>query len=301
MSTDLPHKRLCVQSVIYQLPMESIERTLEYLDVAALNARNAGGIGEVVIALGDCSPEPALSEAHLEQLRSRFENLGEIAYHFFDANLGSAAGHNELLARSSSDFSMILNPDVLAAPNLLIEMFKPFGEANVGFVEARQMPIEHPKSYDLETGDTSWASTACAVGPRHVFDEVNGFDSETFFLYGDDVDFSWRVRLQGYRVVYRPTAVIFHDKRLGQSGNWMVGAAEKYYSAEAGIYLPYKYSRPDLAEQAINYFKATNDEALHEVVEKFEDRKKKGTLPEQLDPEHRVAEFVDGAYAKHRY
>src|SRR5690606_12759794 len=127
-----------------------------------------------------------------------------------------------------------------------IELNHALRRPGVGLVEAKQIPIEHPKDFDPETGETSWASTACAMGPLEVFREIDGFDADSFFLYGDDVDFSWRVRLAGYKVIHQSSAFVFHDKRLSHEGRWMSSPAEQYYSAEATLLLTYKWSRSDL-------------------------------------------------------
>lgn len=196
---------------------------------------------------------------------------------------------------------MIMNPDVLASPTLFREMVAALGRSGVGLVEARQLPIEHPKDYDPRTGETGWASTACALAPRKLFDDLNGFDADTFFLYCDDVDFSWRVRLAGYRVVHECAAVVFHDKRLSDVGGWISTPAERYYSAEAALLLAYKYSRQDLTDKYLEAFAKSGDEVLQKAHAAFELRRKTGRLPTPIDPDHRVAQFVEGHYAPHRY
>ena len=243
-----------VQSILYDLALENIERSLEYLDNAARVACNAGICGSVSVAYGDCSPARTIDHETLSVLSRKFSHLARIEYEYFAANLGSAAGQNRLLKSADFDFLMILNPDVLASPKLIVELMGAIERPGVGLVEARQLPIEHPKDYDPITGETSWASTACAFGRTALFCDLKGFDAETFFLYCDDVDFSWRVRLAGHKVVLHCAAVVFHDKRLSHQGGWVTSAAERYYSAEAGLLLPYKYSRADLTEQYLDYF-----------------------------------------------
>jgi GT2 family glycosyltransferase len=290
-----------VQSVLYNLPYENIVRSLAYLDNAALIARKAGAVQQMTVAYGDCSSTPILNEEACVELGRRFSNLAKVSYQYFAANLGSAKGHNVLLNEAASDLVMILNPDVLAAPTLFGEMIGALSRPGVGLVEARQLPIEHPKYYDPETGETSWASTACAMAPRKLFEQLQGFDADTFFLYCDDVDFSWRLQLAGYRVVHECAAVVFHDKRLTNDGGWISTPAERYYSAEAALLLTYKYSRPDLTEQYLNIFANSADEALQKARAAFELRKKTDRLPAPIDQEHRVSQFVEGAYAPHRY
>lgn len=296
-----PRLRVRVQSVLYNLPFENVVRSLEYLDNAALNSYRGGTIGEITVAYGDCSATPCLDDEKCTALRGQFPNIADISYQHFGANLGSARGHNVLLETAMSELVMILNPDVLASPTLFKEMITPLGRPEVGLVEARQLPIEHPKCYDQETGETSWASTACALAPRTLFNQLQGFDADTFFLYCDDVDFSWRARLAGYRIVHQCAAVVFHDKRLNNDGGWIATPAERYYSAEAALLLTYKYSRSDLTDEYLRAFAKSGDDALQSAQAQFELRRKTHRLPIQIDADHRVAQFVEGAYAPHRY
>ena len=71
------------------------------------------------------------------------------------------------------------------------------------------------------------------------------------FLYCDDLDFSWRVRLAGYKIIYMPSAIVYHAKNLSLSGTWQPTSAEIYYSAEAAMLLAYKWSNPERAEKAL--------------------------------------------------
>jgi GT2 family glycosyltransferase len=290
-----------VQSILYNLGLDQIRRSLEYLDNAALNAKRTGAIGTVMIAYGDCSPQSTIDDETLRLLRQSYTNIRAIEYTYFGTNLGSAAGHNRLLNDAASDLVMILNPDVLASPNLFGELVDALARPDVGLVEARQIPIEHPKDYDRETGETSWASTACAMGPMKVFKDLGGFDSDTFFLYGDDVDFSWRARLAGYKVVHQYSAVVFHDKRLTPNGGWIPSEAERYYSAEAALLLAYKYCRADVTVQYLDFFRKSADETLLRAAGAFELRRKTGLMPSQIDEHHSVGQFVSGAYARHRF
>lgn len=114
---------------------------------------------------------------------------------------------------TDADIMMIMNPDVILEPTCLCKLMEPLKLKEVGMVEARQTPLEHAKEYNTKTGETEWASTACTVFKTEVYNKINGFDAETFFLYCDDLDFSWRVRLAGYKIIYMPTAIVYHAKK----------------------------------------------------------------------------------------
>jgi GT2 family glycosyltransferase len=48
---------------------------------------------------------------------------------------------------------------------------------------------------------------------RDLFDKIGGFDP-SFFLYLEDTDLSWRARVAGYRCMYVPASVVYHDYAL---------------------------------------------------------------------------------------
>jgi GT2 family glycosyltransferase len=240
----------------------------------------------------------------VRDIRERHGGAFWIEYDFFEGNLGSARGHNRLAEANAADMILVQNPDVVVSPRLFEVMLAEFARPGTGMVEAKQLPIEHPKDYDVRTGETCWATTACAMIPAPLFRQLEGFDAESFFLYCDDVDFSWRARLAGFKVIYQPAAVVFHDKRLSDDGGWLPSSAEEYYSAEAALLMAYKWSRQDLTERFLKTFRrdgAAGAAHLLRAVAEFERRKEQGTLPRQLDPQHRIGQFVDGMYAEHRF
>ncbi len=50
---------------------------------------------------------------------------------------------------------------------------------------------------------------------KKILDEINGFD-ETYFMYGEDVDLSYRIKQKGYKIIYYPLFTVIHHK--SQSG-----------------------------------------------------------------------------------
>ncbi|MBI4973897.1 glycosyltransferase family 2 protein [Candidatus Roizmanbacteria bacterium] len=53
------------------------------------------------------------------------------------------------------------------------------------------------------------------LAPRDVLNRVKGFD-EDFFMYGEDLDLSFRIKQEGYKALYIPQYSAVHHK--GQSG-----------------------------------------------------------------------------------
>ena len=290
-----------VQSVLYGNDYKSVERAVLSLGRSAELAIEGGHLSRVEVAYGDSSPTPCLSDEQIGQLRALYPSALAVEYDFFSGNLGSARGHNRLASNAGTDFLLIQNPDVVVSPRLLETLLATFDSDTTGMAEAKQLPIEHPKDYDPSTGETSWATTACAMIPVPLFQRLGGFDADTFFLYCDDVDFSWLVRLAGYKVIFQPAAVVFHDKRLSNTGQWQPSDAERYYAAEAALMLAHKWSRSDIVKAILKDFGTNGNEFTLKAKSTFEQRQTEGKLPTPIDPTHDVGEFRNGFYAKHRY
>lgn len=302
---------LRLQSVLFNTDVESLKRAYLCAVNSVAYAMRTGVITGAEFAYGDCSPVAILSQ---EIVNSWVEEARAVAhvpitYTFFDENKGSAAGHNALMAlveertraAGGNCLLTIMNPDVKMAGDTLYSLALTKRRVRAGFVEARQLPIEHPKAYDEVSGRTAWASTATAMTTTDIFWSVGGFDAATFFLYCDDVDFSWLIREKGYDVIFQPAAVVYHDKRLNPDGSWPAGQAEKYYSAEAALLLTYKWSRHDKTETYLQYFKESSEEHLQKAAAAFETRRAEGRLPEQRDPAHKVGVFSAVGYGPNRF
>ncbi|MEN5266057.1 glycosyltransferase [Stenotrophomonas sp. TWI587] len=292
--------RLRVQAVLYGNEPESILRTIQHLDRAAELAIQVGAFGRVTLAYGDSSPTDSLRSV-IEDAGAACSALADVEYVHFGKNMGSAGGHNALMELDQTDFTILMNPDIMFAPDALIELARPFADPSVGMSEPKQLPFEHPKEYNPASGETPWASGACTLVRRTVLSELQGYDARTFFLYCDDVDLSWRARLKGYKLIYCPQAAVFHDKRMQFGGERPVGWAEKFYSAEAGLLMAYKYCRDDRVKQISTFFAESGDQVWLDALASFEKRREDGTLPDRLDSDHKIAYFRDGLYARHRF
>lgn len=293
---------LQIQSIIYNNEKADLLKSLSAIKQAISVYHKDVGPLEVKIAYGDGSPEQIFRPEDISEIEKLLGTGAEFEYRVFGFNSGTAKGHNLLRAGSTADFIMIMNPDVIIEPRCIVNLMNAFErDSQVGMVEARQTPLEHAKEYDMETGETEWASTACTIIKMDVFDEINGFDEDTFFLYCDDLDFSWHIRLNGYKVIYVPSAIVYHAKSLSIEGKWKPTGAEVYYSAEAAILLAYKWSNQERAEQLVHLFKTKGGPGEQKAAEEFERRKRENRLPVQLDSEHKIAKFIKDDYCEMRF
>lgn len=290
---------LQIQSVIYKNSVSSLLKAIEGLSNALLYCYRNGLDVSAKLCYGDASPSPVLSEQAVDEIRAGYSNL-TFDYSFFGFNSGTAQGHNQLGEKCDTEYMMIMNPDVILESRCIYELLSAFRNENVGMVEARQTPLELSKMYDMDTLETEWASTACTVLKTQIFKDLNGFDYLTFFMYCDDLDFSWRLRLAGYKIIYNPRAVVFHAKTLSSTGEWKPTPAEIYYSAEAAILMAYKYSNPSRVEKLLIQFDTAGDDEKRAANE-FRNRRRNGNLPVPIDPGHKVAKFIGDYYSEMRF
>lgn len=154
-------------------------------------------------------------------------------------NLGFGKANNKAFEEGKSDYVLFLNPDTEMEEDTLSNLFEAIQNASdeFGAFELRQKPYEHPKIYDPITGETSWCSGACIVVKREVFKKVGGFD-KNIFMYAEDVDLSWNIRMHGYKLMYVPKSAIKH---YSYSEANQVKPTQYYYSLINNLNLRLKY------------------------------------------------------------
>jgi len=261
----------------------------------------ASGIEHVSVEFGDCS-DPATIESLHDALAAELAGVADhVATIAFGANLGSGGGSNALAARRSDDVIWVLNPDTYPSPLAAVELLATLEADGVGAVDGRQMPIEHPKAHDPVTGDTSWGSGSCLMFRREAFDAVGGFDDHFFPMYCDDVDISWRLRLGGWKVRHAPKAAIFHDKRITIDGAVAISDFEITSGTLARLWMTRRYGRRDIEAETLTWIDTSGTNAHRAAAREFRRRVAEGDVPDVIPDSERVAQFVDGEYAEHRF
>lgn len=138
---------------------------------------------------------------------------GEFAAFELEAgdNVGFGRGHNANLARAQAAWMLVTNVDLEFEPDTLETLVASARSASerVASWECRQKPYEHPKHYHPATAETLWSSSACVLFRVSALREVGGYDPR-LFLYGEDVELSYRLRDHGWKLHYVPRAAVWH-------------------------------------------------------------------------------------------
>lgn len=126
-------------------------------------------------------------------------------------NVGFGQGHNLNFAKGNARFFLVANVDIEFLPNAIDNVLRTaVGDVeNTASWEFRQCPFEHPKLYNPVDLTTNWSSSACVLFRRTAFASVGGYEKK-IFMYGEDVELSYRLRDHGYTLKYCPSAVCRH-------------------------------------------------------------------------------------------
>jgi GT2 family glycosyltransferase len=187
-----------------------------------------------------------------------------------EKNYGFAGGLNigmrYALANSASAYILLLNNDIVVAPDFLHQLIS-FAEADtsLGIIGPKNYCYNSPNLIDsMGANMNMWTGKGKCLGYRHAdtgkFDvplEVDwlgpcvllkaeviqkiGFYDESYFCYCEDIDYCIRVKKAGYKVMTVPQAKIWH--KGGHSTQKMTGLIS-YYAGRNRFRFMKKHATP---------------------------------------------------------
>ncbi len=227
------------------------------------------------------------TDGSVEMVRAKFPQVKLIAN---QENVGFSRANNQAIRESAAEYVVLLNPDTVVgedvfrkvvafldahpkAGGLGVKMIDGTGRflpeskrglptPSVAFYKIIGLTRLFPRSkvfgrYHLghlpedEAAPIEILSGACMFMRKRTLDEVGLLD-ESFFMYGEDIDLSYRITLGGYENWYFPAARIIHYK--GESTKKSsVNYVFVFYNAMA-IFAKKHFTRkrPDLLAALIN-------------------------------------------------
>jgi GT2 family glycosyltransferase len=195
-----------------------------------------------------------LDNSPTDELRAVLQQLGQVGnYRYADRNLGFGTAHNVLMSeafvRPGCEAYVCVNPDAILHPDCIAELLvKMRGLPRLGLLEALQFPDEHPKIYEKESHQTAWCSGCVLLVTRPLYEAIGGFD-ERFFMYCEDVDFSWRARAAGFSLAVAPRAIVHH-----YVGNRPPGSTMVRNMFRSGTQLGAKYGDEAFAKRCLEQY-----------------------------------------------
>lgn len=180
----------------------------------------------------------ASTDGSCEMLGTDFPDIQCIAN---DENIGFGKANNQGVKLAHGDYILILNPDTMLAENTLSKAIEfaenqnSFGALGVHFIDGagkylpeskRNFPnlkvagaklVGYSKFYyanDIAQNDVTEVEVltgAFMFIKKEVYNRIHGFD-EDFFMYGEDIDLSYRIFKAGFKNFYLGTSKVLHFK-----------------------------------------------------------------------------------------
>jgi GT2 family glycosyltransferase len=202
-------------------------------------------------------------DGSIEEIESNFPDVRIVKN---SENLGYTGGNNVGMRYAldrAADYILLMNDDIIVSPNLVEELVKAFkcSSEKVGMTGPRikcwpttnRLYQQYGRTnYYLQLGcmdlnnatkpaEVEWIYGTCALISREVVERV-GFLDNNFFLYFEDADFCERVRKAGYKIVYVPSAIVYHD--VSESFSGTMNPVELYYVTRNELLFARKHLNP---------------------------------------------------------
>jgi len=190
-------------------------------------------VADVIVA------DNASTDNSVDFLKQHFPNIRLIQN---VENGGFSKGYNDALKQIDADYFVLLNSDIEVTKNWIQpvidlmesdpkiavcqpkirsyherEKFEYAGAAG-GFIDRFGYPFCRGRIFDTTEIDAGqyddvceifWATGAAMFVKASIYKEFGGLD-EDFFAHMEEIDFCWRVKNAGYKVMYCPDSTVFH-------------------------------------------------------------------------------------------
>lgn len=191
--------------------------------------KNSNEIGEVIIV------DNGSSDGSQEFIRNYREKVDfPIVLIENSQNLGFAEAVNQGISKASYDCIFSLNNDAIIEKSAILELLNLLNtDGRIFSVSSKMIQFDNPKLIDdagddytllaytkkrgnnqnlnkfIEVSEIFSSCAGAALYRKDLLEELGGFDSE-FFAYMEDVDLGYRARINGYKNLFCPNAIVYH-------------------------------------------------------------------------------------------
>lgn len=195
--------------------------------------KHSKDVAEVIVA------DNASTDDSLDFLK---ENFPEIRIIQLEENYGFSKGYNESLKKVDADFYVLLNSDIRVTPQWIepvVEMME--NDKKISAVQPKILSFNKPDKFEYAGGaggfidkygypfcrgrifqnietdhgqydnktEIFWASGACMFVRADLYHKFDGLDND-FFAHMEEIDFCWRLKSQGYKIMFCPESTVYH-------------------------------------------------------------------------------------------
>lgn len=191
--------------------------------------KNSNEIGEVIIV------DNGSRDGSQEFIRNYREKVDfPIVLIENSQNLGFAEAVNQGISKARYDYIFSLNNDTVVEKSAILELLNLLNtEERIFSVSSKMVQFNNPELIDdagddytllaytkkrgnnqnlnkfIEVSKVFSSCAGAALYRKDLLEELGGFDSE-FFAYMEDVDLGYRARINGYKNLFCPNAIVYH-------------------------------------------------------------------------------------------
>ncbi|MCD4747266.1 MAG: glycosyltransferase family 2 protein [Bacteroidales bacterium] len=195
--------------------------------------KNSNDIAEIIIV------DNASTDDSVKFLQNNYPQIRIIRN---AENEGFAKGYNDALMKIDANYYILLNSDIEVTENWIkpvidlmetdkkIAVCQPklrsfnepskfeYAGAAGGFIDKYGYPfcrgrlfqsIEQDNGQYDDVAEIFWATGACMFVRADLYHQFGGLDND-FFAHMEEIDFCWRVKNKGYKIMYCPNSTVFH-------------------------------------------------------------------------------------------
>lgn len=219
----------------------------------------------------------ASTDSSVSLIKSEFSEIHLVE---LKENFGYSKGYNLLLKEIKADYVAIINSDIEVTQGWLTALIKELDQnktiaavqpkiksyrnreyfeyagAAGGFLDTYGYPFCRGRLFNIlekdhgqydDPREIKWASGACFLVRKSVFEEVGGFDND-FFAHMEEIDLCWRLANENYTVKYTPESTVYH---VGGGTLAYESPFKTYLNFRNGLYLLFKNMPREQLQQKI--------------------------------------------------
>ena len=177
-------------------------------------------------------------------------------------NGGFAFGNNVAikyaLAKNDFDFILLLNNDTVVDKNFLTSLIESSEDKHVGIIGCKINYYDNPdkiwfnggkfnewtgrakhinKTINKKSTCSNFITGTCLLLRKNIIEEIGLLD-ESYFMYSEDVDFSYKIVKKGYILKINHEAIIYH--KIGASSGNEISEFSAYWGYRNAIKLRLK-------------------------------------------------------------
>lgn len=204
-----------------------------------------------------------------DSLQFMKENYPEIRIVINGENGGFSKGYNDALAHIKAEYYILLNSDIEVTENWIkpiinlmesdktIAVCQPklrsylekhkfeYAGAAGGFIDKYGYPFCRGRLFQLletdngqydDTCEVFWATGAAMFVRADLYQKYGGLDND-FFAHMEEIDFCWRMKNEGFKIMYCPDSVVYH---VGGGTLPKNNSRKTYLNFRNNFYLLYK-------------------------------------------------------------